>query len=195
MNSIRHLAEDCNNLQGFVVFHSTCGGTGSGLSTRLLDQLSHDYPKLSKVGFTILPSGKISHSAALNTVLSSNALIGNLDVCLTFDNEAISNIYANRLDVVNPSFNQLNRLISQTVSSATSSIRHDGNLNIDLQELTTNLVVYPQIHFVVSAVGPLYSINRPLYSCISSTEMTLDLYDTSRVMTSCNPRAGLYLAC
>ena len=39
-----------------MVFHSVGGGTGSGLGSLLLERLSVDYGKKSKLGFTVFPS-------------------------------------------------------------------------------------------------------------------------------------------
>lgn len=49
--TIRKLADNCNGLQGFFVFHSFGGGTGSGFGALLLERLSQDYGKKSKLEF------------------------------------------------------------------------------------------------------------------------------------------------
>jgi len=46
-------------LQGFFVFNAVGGGTGSGLGSLLLERLSVDYGKKSKLGFTIYPSPQV----------------------------------------------------------------------------------------------------------------------------------------
>jgi len=56
LDRIRKLADQCTGLQGFLVFNSVGGGTGSGLGSLLLERLSVDYGKKSKLGFTIYPS-------------------------------------------------------------------------------------------------------------------------------------------
>lgn len=48
------------------------------------------------------------------------------------DNEAIYEICRKNLDIERPSYENLNRLISQIVSSITASLRFDGALNVDL---------------------------------------------------------------
>jgi hypothetical protein len=56
-------------LQGFLVFNAVGGGTGSGLGSLLLERLSVDYGKKSKLGFTVYPSPQVCHlpsSAALS---------------------------------------------------------------------------------------------------------------------------------
>jgi tubulin alpha len=53
------LADNCTGLQGFLVFNAVGGGTGSGLGSLLLERLSVDYGKKSKLGFTIYPSPQV----------------------------------------------------------------------------------------------------------------------------------------
>ena len=60
LDRIRKLADNCTGLQGFLVFNAVGGGTGSGLGSLLLERLSVDYGKKSKLGFTIYPSPQVS---------------------------------------------------------------------------------------------------------------------------------------
>ena len=46
---IRKLADQCTGLQGFLIFHSFGGGTGSGFASLLMECLSVDYGKKSKL--------------------------------------------------------------------------------------------------------------------------------------------------
>jgi tubulin alpha len=39
-----------------MIFHSIGGGTGSGFTSLLTEQLSNDYHKKIKMGFTLTPS-------------------------------------------------------------------------------------------------------------------------------------------
>ena len=61
LDRIRKLADNCTGLQGFLVFNAVGGGTGSGLGSLLLERLSVDYGKKSKLGFTIYPSPQVRH--------------------------------------------------------------------------------------------------------------------------------------
>ncbi|CAG8764184.1 6437_t:CDS:1, partial [Dentiscutata heterogama] len=45
LDRIRNLAGNCIDLQGFLVFYSFGGGTGSELSVLLLERLTDDYGK------------------------------------------------------------------------------------------------------------------------------------------------------
>ena len=46
-------------------------------------------------------------------------------------------------------------LINNWFSSAS---RFEGDLNVDLNEITMNLVPYPRLHYLVSAISPLYTL-------------------------------------
>jgi len=59
LDRIRKLADNCTGLQGFLVFNAVGGGTGSGLGSLMLERLSVDYGKKSKLGFTIYPSPQV----------------------------------------------------------------------------------------------------------------------------------------
>lgn len=58
LDRIRKTADECTNLEGFLVFNSVGGGTGSGFGSMLLEQLSNNYSKKVKLGFHIYPSPK-----------------------------------------------------------------------------------------------------------------------------------------
>ena len=61
LDRLRKLADQCSGLQGFLVFHSFGGGTGSGFTSLLLERLSVDYGKKSKLEFAIYPSPQVCH--------------------------------------------------------------------------------------------------------------------------------------
>jgi tubulin alpha len=56
---IRLFAEQCHSLQGFFLFHSFGGGTGSGFTSLLMEKLGNDYGKKSKLEFTIYPAPQV----------------------------------------------------------------------------------------------------------------------------------------
>ena len=54
------LADNCTGLQGFLIFHSFAGGTGSGFNSLLMERLSVDYGKKSKLEFAIYPAPQVA---------------------------------------------------------------------------------------------------------------------------------------
>lgn len=55
------LAENCSGLQGFFVFHSFGGGTGSGFTSLLMQKLSQDFGKKSKLEFVVYPAPQVNN--------------------------------------------------------------------------------------------------------------------------------------
>lgn len=56
---ITRQAEECSDLQGFLLFHSMRGGTGSGFLTLIMERLSTDFAKKAKVSFSVYPSPEV----------------------------------------------------------------------------------------------------------------------------------------
>ena len=48
---------------GFLIFHSFGGGTGSGFTSLLMERLSVDYGKKSKLEFSIYPAPQVFDSS------------------------------------------------------------------------------------------------------------------------------------
>ncbi|KAF6134151.1 hypothetical protein GIB67_013548, partial [Kingdonia uniflora] len=77
LDCIQKLADNCTGLQGFLVFNAVGGSTSSGLGSLLLECLSVDYGKKSKLGFTVYPFPQDSTSVVepYNSVLSTHSLV------------------------------------------------------------------------------------------------------------------------
>ncbi|KAF5177224.1 Tubulin alpha chain [Thalictrum thalictroides] len=197
LDRIRKLADNCTGLQGFLVFNAVGGGTGSGLGSLLLERLSVDYGKKSKLGFTIYPSPQVSTAVVepYNSVLSTHSLLEHTDVAVLLDNEAIYDICRRSLDIERPTYTNLNRLISQIISSLTTSLRFDGAINVDITEFQTNLVPYPRIHFMLSSYAPVISAEKAYHEQLSVPEITSAVFEPSSMMAKCDPRHGKYMAC
>jgi len=196
MEKIARLAEQCDGLQGFTVFHSVGGGTGSGFSALLLERLAVEYGKKAKLDFCVYPSPQISTSVVepYNSVLSTHALLEHTDVAFMLDNEAIYDICKNGLGLERPTYTNLNRLIAQVISSLTASLRFKGALNVDINEFQVNLVPYPRIHFLMSSFAPIVTADRAMNEKMSVNELTSAAFEPSHMMAKCNPRHGKYMA-
>merc|ERR1712018_950539 len=197
LDRIRKLADQCTGLQGFLVFNAVGGGTGSGLGSLLLERLSVDYGKKSKLGFTVYPSPQVSTAVVepYNSVLSTHSLLEHTDVAVMLDNEAIYDICRRSLDIERPTYTNLNRLIAQVISSLTASLRFDGALNVDLTEFQTNLVPYPRIHFPLVTYAPVLSVDKANHESMTVADITTACFEPSNQMVKCDPRHGKYMAC
>lgn len=197
-DTIRRLADNCNGLQGFMVFHSLGGGTGSGFTSLLQEEISMEFGKKSKLQFSIYPAPKMGTSVVepYNTVLTTHTAMDYVDCSFLVDNEAVYEICNKKLDIESPSYVDLNRLISQVISSVTASLRFDGALNVDLNDFQTNLVPYPRIHFPVASYAPLLSQSKVKCESVSVADITKACTDPSNQMVKCGSIAdkGKYMS-
>jgi tubulin alpha len=95
--------------------------------------------------------------------------------------------------VERPTYNNLNRLIAQVISSLTASLRFEGALNIDINEFQVNLVPYPRIHFLMCSYAPIIGAAKVDRERLSVAELTNGAFDPSSMMAKCDPRHGTSL--
>ena len=128
----------------------------------MLERLSVDYGKKSKISFTVWTCPQVSTAVVepYNCVLCVHSLLEHTDVTNQVDNEALYDICRRNLDIERPTYTNLNRLIAQVISSLTASLRFDGALNVDITEFQTNLVPYPRIHFMLTSYAPVISAEK-----------------------------------
>lgn len=158
-----------------MIFHSFGGGTGSGFGALLLERLSAEYSKKSKLEFVVYPSPRVATAVVepYNAVLSTHGTIENSECTFLIDNEAVFGICKRNLDIPRPGYEHLNRLIAQVVSSITSSLRFNGALNVDLNEFQTNLVPFPRIHYPLVSYAPVISSNCSGHESFKTKDITL----------------------
>ncbi len=197
LDRIRKLADNCSGLQGFLVFHSFGGGTGSGFGALLMERLSAEYGKKSKLEFSVYPAPQVSSVVVepYNSILTTHTTLEHSDCSFMVDNEAIYDICRKNLGIPRPSYENLNRIIAQVVSSITASLRFDGSLNVDLNEFQTNLVPYPRIHFPLVTYAPVISADKVRHEQMSIAEITNACFENTNQMVKCDPRRGKYMSC
>uniref|UniRef100_A0A8C2LT98 Tubulin alpha chain n=1 Tax=Cricetulus griseus TaxID=10029 RepID=A0A8C2LT98_CRIGR len=188
LDRIRTLADQCTCLQGFLVFHSFGGGTGSGFTSLLMEWISVDYGKKSQLEFSIYPAPQVSTAVVepYDSILTTHT---------TLEHSAISDICHRNRDIECPTYTNLNRLISQIVSSITASLRFDGALNVDLTEFQTNLVPYPGIHFPLTTYAPAISAEKAYHEQLIVAEITNSCFEPANQMVKYDPHHGKYMAC
>ena len=197
MDKVLKMTDNCSSLQGFLVFHSTGGGTGSGFGSLILERLAIDFSRKTKMSFTITPSPKVSTAVVepYNSVLSTHSLLEYSDLTFNLDNEALYNVCKTSLDVERPSYQNLNRLIAQVVSSLTASLRFSGSLNVDINDFPTVLVPYPRLHMLVTAYAPLMSRAKAYHETFSVSELTTSVMtEQNSLLTKCDPKKGKFMS-
>ncbi len=115
LDKVRRVADNCTGLQGFLVFHSFGGGTGSGFGALLMERLSVDYGKKCKLEFCVYPAPQVATSVVepYNSILTTHTTLEHSDCSFMVDNEAIYDICRRNLGIERPNYENLNRLIAQ----------------------------------------------------------------------------------
>jgi tubulin epsilon len=175
MESIRRPVEATDSLQSFLLLHSLGGGTGSGLGSYVLGALADEYPEVFRFTASVFPSDDDDVvTSPYNAALSAAALIEHADAVLPFDNGALGEVCAAiaarsakaAASGARPKagadggkgakpFDAMNGVAANALLHLTASMRFDGPLNVDLNEITMNLVPFPRLHFLLSSLAPL----------------------------------------
>ena len=164
LDQVRKQTEVCESLSGFQIMHSLGGGTGSGLGSLVLEKLSEDYSDSLRFNFSILPgstNGGVSDvvTEPYNSVLALNPLIEFSQAVFPIENKALHRICQKNLKIEAPTYRDVNHIIAQVMSNTTCSLRFLGSENnSDIRKLTTNLVPFPRVHFLMQAQAPLTSL-------------------------------------
>jgi tubulin beta len=195
MDVVRKETEACDCLQGFQITQSLGGGTGSGMGTLLISKIREEYPDRIMMTFSVVPSPKVSDTVVepYNAVLSVHQLVENADEVMILDNEALYDICFRTLKIENPTYGDLNHLVSAAMSGTTCCLRFPGQLNSDLRKLAVNLVPFPRLHFFMLGFAPLTSRGSTAYRQLSVAELVSQAFDNRNMMCAADPRSGRYL--
>jgi len=195
LDVVRKEAEACECLQGFQITHSLGGGTGSGMGTLLISKIREEFPDRMMCTFSVVPSPKVSDTVVepYNATLSVHQLVENSDETFCIDNEALYDICFRTLKLTNPTYGDLNHLVSLVMSGVTTSLRFPGQLNADLRKLAVNMIPFPRLHFFMVGFAPLTARGSSAYRQLSVPELTQQMFDSKNIMAACDPRHGRYL--
>lgn len=197
MSQLHKMAEKCGNLQGVLLHHSVGGGTGSGFMSALMKRIEEEFSKKTRLQVALYPSNAISTAIVepYNAVLGTHATMETTNVTFTISNEAINTVCLKNLGIERPCYLNLNRVVAQTVSSLTASLRFQGVLNVDMNEFQTNLVPYPRVHFATMSYAPLMSPDKFRHEQQSIYDISTRAFDPSNCLLNVNTKNGKYMSC
>jgi len=151
-------ADGSDSLEGFVLCHSIAGGTGSGMGSYMLERINDRYPKKLIQTYSVFPQQEDISDVVVqpyNSVLTMKRLTQNADCVNVLDNTALNRIAADRLHIPNPTFSQVNQLVSTIMATSTTTLRYPGYMNNDLIGLIASLIPTSRLHFLMTGYTPL----------------------------------------
>lgn len=157
LETVQREAESSDLLDGFVLFHSVGGGTGSGLGSFMLEELRDKLPKKTIQTVSVFPNNEeVSDSVVqpYNTVLSLRRLKECADGVLAMDNGALMRMVGDALKVAMPTFTHINQLASVVAAASTTTLRFPGSRFSDLASLLQLASPIPGCHFLVPSYSP-----------------------------------------
>merc|ERR1712154_357028 len=120
-------------------------------------------------------------------------LLENSDETFVIDNEALFSISHNILKQKEPKYQDLNWVISMTMSGITASLRFSGKLNGDLRKMGVNLVPFPRLHFFLLAQSPLFAPNQAGKVKLTVQEITDQMWSSRNFLSNVKSEDGKYL--
>jgi len=84
--------------------------------------------------------------------------------------------------------------VAHLLNNLTSSTRFEGSLNLDLNEVTMNLVPFPRMHFLLSAMSPLHLGKDPRMVSRGFHQMFSEVLSHGNQLMNVDPRGSTYMA-
>lgn len=98
-------------------------------------------------------------------------------------------------------YDRMNSLAANVVLNMTAGMRFEGSLNVDMNDISNNLVPFPKLHFLQSSLSPL-SISKGSAAQRSGAaqhraidKMFQDVLSRQHQLMTCNPQHSMHLAC
>ncbi|KAI8927116.1 tubulin, epsilon 1 [Entophlyctis helioformis] len=91
-------------------------------------------------------------------------------------------------------FDTMNNIVANLLLNMTSSTRFEGNMNVDINDIVTNLVPFPRLKYLFSSMTPLYTLTDVRVAPRRLDQMFADAFSPESQLVSVDPRSSVYLA-
>ncbi|XP_019882330.1 tubulin beta chain-like [Camponotus floridanus] len=191
---VRTEVEACDSIQGIQIVHAIGGGAGSGFGSLFAQYMAEEYPNRILKSYTLIPSLYDWHHDAkvqpYNAVLTIPYLIDCIHEVFCINNEAVDRICSDKLKM-QPTFHNMNYLISLCMSGITACLRFPGQLNTSLKKLLVNMVPFPRLHFFAPGYVSL-KYKHPYTKHMVKT-LIRNMFERENIFINCDPRKGQFL--
>ncbi|CAL5983587.1 Alpha-tubulin [Hexamita inflata] len=182
---IRKQAENCSNLQGFILYRSIKSESGSQIGSEVLERI-REYQKCV-FDISVFPDINGSGAEVVNAILASRSA----DCIFALQNEAIIDICKRNLDIEQPTLKQVNMIAAHFISDLTAGMRFD-EYSTQMVELSQYLVPRPRLNTVICSRAPVTSkIAQDLFTSQSISKLACE---PSQYLIRCNTRNTTHFA-
>ncbi|CAL6006008.1 Alpha-tubulin [Hexamita inflata] len=182
---IRKQAENCSNLQGFILYRSIKSESGSQIGSEVLERI-REYQKCV-FDISVFPDINGSGAEVVNAILASRSA----DCIFALQNEAIIAICKRNLDIEQPTLKQVNMIAAHFISDLTAGMRSD-EYSTQMIELSQYLVPRPRLNTVICSRAPVTSkIAQDLFTSQSISKLACE---PSQYLIRCNTRNTTHFA-
>lgn len=199
---IEREAENSDSLEGFVFTHSIAGGTGSGMGSYLLENISDRFPRKLIQTYSVFPNQTSTGEGDVvvqpyNSLLTMKRLTLHADCVVVLDNTALNRVVVDSLHVQSPTVEQMNGLVSTVMAASTSTLRYPGYMNNDLMSMFASLIPTPRCHFISTGYTPMSLDAGALQSSVQKTsvhDVMRRLLNPKNMMVSGHLKRGCYIS-
>ncbi|KAG5443370.1 Tubulin epsilon chain [Clonorchis sinensis] len=90
-------------------------------------------------------------------------------------------------------FDEMNNIVANMLLNLTSSSRFEGTMNVDINEISMNLVPFPRLHYLIAAQSPLTNISQTV-APRKVDQLFADAFTRDFQLISADPCRHTYLA-
>ena len=140
------------------MLHSMGGAIGSGVGSLTCGLLEDNFPEVFRFSTVVYPEDDVV-TGPYNSLLAQYQLSEHSDCILPIHNKALFDILSQveqakgkishditgEANSKRSAFDKMNNIIAHMLNNLTCSMRFEGSLNVDLNEITMNLVPFPKM--------------------------------------------------
>jgi len=153
INCLRRELECCDLPPMLLTIHSTAGGTGSGLGTRITEAMCEEFSDVTRMNISITPyhfgEVVVQH---YNSVLSLAKISAASNAVLTFENEVAQDLCKKMRRIERPTIEDINQTITASLVPILlpkySTRRSTSRIASHLQDDVADLCSHPGFRFL-----------------------------------------------
>ncbi|KAJ3198632.1 Tubulin epsilon chain [Entophlyctis luteolus] len=92
-------------------------------------------------------------------------------------------------------FDEMNNIVANLILNVTASMRFEGSMNVDINDIVTNLVPFPQQKFLFSSMTPLTVSADVHIPSRRLDQMFSEAFSKDCQLLKADPKSATYLAC